>query len=111
MKTVLVVGREWKFRALLRAQLREEGYEALAFETLQDIEAEKVGAAALVFDTADFKPEEWQPQLTQLAAALPVLIVAGADESLHLPRARVLRRPIRLAEVVSALREIISARP
>ena len=111
MKTILVVGREWKFRALLRAQLREEGYEALAFETLQDAEAERAGAAALLFDTTGFKPEEWQRQLAQLAATLPVVLVAAADERVDIASARVLRRPVRLADIVSAVQEVINTRP
>jgi CheY-like chemotaxis protein len=111
MKTILIVGREWKFRALLRAQLREEGYEALAFETLQDAEAERASGAALVFDTAECKPEEWRPQLEQLAASLPVVVVAGADEPVDIAWARILRRPVRLADVVSALQEVIHTRP
>ena len=111
MQVILVVGREWKFRALLRAQLREEGYEALAFEILQDAEAELASAAALVFDTADFKPEEWQAQLQQLAATLPVVVVAGADEPVEILLACVLRRPVRLSDIVAAVREIKPAQP
>ena len=110
MKVILIVGREWKFRALLRAQLREEGYEALAFETLSDAETTLASAAALVLDTADFKPEEWQAQLQQLATGMPVLVVAGADEPVEIPRARVLRRPVRLADIVSVVRDVMNTR-
>jgi len=109
MKTMLVVGRDWKFRALLRAQLREEGYEALAFETLQDAEAERAGAAALVFDTTDSKPEEWRPLLQSLAASMPVIVVAGADEAVEVTPVRVLRRPVRLADIISVVCELTAA--
>ncbi len=111
MKTILVVGREWRFRALLRAQLREEGYEALAFETLQDAEAERVGAAAVVFDTSDTSPSDRLPALQHLAAQLPVVIVAGADEQVEITSAQVLRRPVRLADIISMVREVTSAVP
>lgn len=109
METVLVVGREWKFRALLRAQLREEGYEALAFETLGDAEAEQAGAAALVFDTTD-AGGEWLPALRRLAH-LPAVVVAGADERLEIERATILRRPVSVGHIVSVVREVISGHP
>ncbi len=109
MKTVLVVGREWKFRALLRAQLREEGYEALAFETLEDAEAEQAGAAALVFDTTD-AGAEWLPALRRLEH-LPVVVVAGAEEWLEIERATILRRPLSVGDIVSVVREVISGQP
>ncbi len=111
MKIVLVVGWDWKFRALLRAQLREEGYEALAFETLQDAEAQRADAAALVFDTTDSRPAEWQPLLQQLATSLPVVVVVGTEELMDVAPARVLRRPVRLADIISVVREVTSARP
>ena len=111
MKTILVVGRDWKFRALLRAQLREEGYEALAFETLKDAEAERAGAAALIFDTADTNLDDGLPALQRLATQLPVVVVAGADQRVDVAAVRVLRRPVRIADIISVMREVTAARP
>lgn len=105
MKTILVVGREWKFRALLRAQLREEGYQALGFATLKDAEEELAGAAALVFDTAEAPSGDWPTELAQVSASLPVLVVASATEVVEIPSARVLRRPLRIADVVAAVKD------
>jgi len=110
MKTVLVVGRDWKFRALLRAQLLEEGYAALGFETLEEAAAPLgLGAppAALVFDTTDALPGSFQPQLTALAERLPVVLVAAAGEPFDAGAARVLRRPLRLEEVMAELRALL----
>jgi DNA-binding response OmpR family regulator len=107
MKTVLVVGRDWKFRALLRAQLREEGYDALGFETLREAESEAAGAAALVFDTTDAQPADWQPALQRLAAQLPVVVVAGATEEANVPGAKVLRRPLSVADILGAVRKLV----
>jgi len=109
MKTVLVVGRDWKFRALLRAQLREEGYEALGFETLAEA-AEEIGRsapppAALVFDTAAAPSAELE-RLAALAAPVPLLVVAAAQENVTAPRARVLHRPLPLGQVVAAVRTL-----
>ena len=115
MKTVLVVGRAWKFRALLRAQLREENYDALGFATLEEA-ADQLAAgsppAALVFDSTDASPAVVQPQLAELARRLPVLVIAGAQDSFDFSpdkrrestAPRVLRRPLRLEEVVAAIK-------
>ncbi|MGH9813206.1 MAG: hypothetical protein ACRD4T_08730 [Candidatus Acidiferrales bacterium] len=111
MKTILVVGREWKFRALLRAQLREEGYDALGFETLQDAEGEVVGAAALIFDTTDSAATDWQPVLQRLAAQLPTIVVSGTTEEVTVPGAKLLRRPLSLADIIGVVRELTSAGP
>lgn len=104
MKTVLVVGRDWKFRALLRAQLREEGFDALGFETLEAAAAELAGAtpAAMVFDTAE-APAHELTQLPALSEKLFVLVVASAGEPLALPAAHILRRPVQLGQLVAAL--------
>jgi DNA-binding response OmpR family regulator len=110
MKTILVVGREWKFRALLRAQLLEEGYAALGFETLEEAAAQVSQGeppAALVFDTTDALPGSFQPQLAALAGRLPVVVVAAADESLDTAGARILHRPLRLEDVMAELRAVL----
>ena len=111
MKTILVVGRDWKSRALLRAQLREEGYEALGFETLEHAESEAAGAAALIFDTSDSPPSDWQPILQRLAAQLPVVVVAGASEEITLAPAQLLRRPVRIGDIITVVQKLTSAAP
>jgi FixJ family two-component response regulator len=111
MKTVLVVGRDWRFRALLRAQLREEGFYALGFETLADAQAEIGGSVVLIFDTTEARPAEWQPALQQLAARLPVVVVAGTGEEAAVAGAKVLRRPLSLADIARVVRELTTAAP
>ena len=104
MKTVLVVGRDWKFRALLRAQLREDGFDALGFESL-DAAAEVIARSApdaIVFDTTD-APGAELAQLSVLSKRLRVLVVASAGESVPLPEAQVLRRPVQLGQIIAAL--------
>jgi len=104
MKTVLVVGRDWKFRALLRAQLREDGFDALGFESL-DAAAEVIARStpdAIVFDTTGALTAELA-ELPALSQKLPLLVVASAGESLPLPENQILRRPIQLGQVIAAL--------
>lgn len=111
MKTILVVGRDWKLRALLRAQLREEGYDALGFETLKDAEGETAGAAALLFDTTEAHPGNWQPVLQSLAAQLPVVIVASSDEEVNVAGAHLLRRPVRIGDIITVVQKLASGSP
>lgn len=115
MKTILVVGRDWKFRALLRAQLREENFEALGCETLEEAAAHlgpgSPPPAALVFDTTGTDAAETRPQLTALAGRLPVVVVAAAHEEFPAPPLRVLRRPVRLEEVLAAVKSMAGPCP
>lgn len=110
MKTVLVVGRDWKFRALLRAQLREEGFDALGFETLADAEAALSTCApppaAFIFDTAEAPPAELA-QLPALSEKLPLLVVASAGESLPIPEENAVRRPVQIGLLVATLAQRI----
>lgn len=112
MKTVLVVGRDWKFRSLLRAQLREENFEALGFESLADAADEAVAGApekvaALVYDTTDAPSEETGPLLTALVGRVPIIVVAAAQEAISEASLTVLRRPVQLSEVVAAVRRLV----
>jgi DNA-binding response OmpR family regulator len=112
MKTIFVVGQEWSFRALLRAQLREEGYRALGLATLGEAAEALVSSPApalLVFDTAGAAPGEIQRQLPALAARLPVLVVAGAQEEVPVRVQRLLRRPLQIAGIVQAVKELAGA--
>lgn len=114
MKTILVVGRDWKFRALLRAQLREEDFEALGCETLEEAAAHlgpgSPPPAALVFDTTDSDAAEIRPQLTALAARLPVVVVAATHEEFPAPPLHVERRPLRLDALVAAVKSVVGPR-
>jgi DNA-binding NtrC family response regulator len=105
MKTVLVVGRDWKFRALLRAQLQEEGFDALGFETLEAAAGEIAGPTpdAVVFDTTD-APAAELAQLPTVSRELYLLVVASAGESLPLPEERVRRRPLQVSQLISVLK-------
>lgn len=114
MKTILVVGRDWKFRALLRAQLREEGFDALGFETLSDAIEELNRTApppsVVVFDTTDAAAPE-KAQLAGLAERVPVLVLASAQEPLEAAGWRVLRRPVQLSDVMAEVKALVESLP
>jgi len=110
MKTIFVVGREWRFRSLLRAQLREQGYDARGFETLAEVADALVNAPApalVVFDSTDSNATETAAHLHEWSGRLPVLVIAGAQEEVPPGAARVLRRPVSIGQVATLLAELL----
>ena len=119
MSQILIVGREWKFRALVRAELRELGYEALGAETLDEagkwIAASTEVPAAIVCDLAESDdPGRDLDQLELLARRVPVVLLASrasVPDPEALPKGlSVLYRPLSVADVVREVRARIEAR-
>ena len=81
MAQVLLAGRDWKTRALLRAQLIEEGLEVRAFESVAEaIEAatEKGAPPLLIADLAESSnPADEVSKLAGWSGRLPILIIAS----------------------------------
>jgi len=110
MKKLLVVGADWKFRALLRAELRERGYDARGYESLAEAEAELASGeppAALLLALPAGESNQQQEQIARWALYLPVILVVAGSEK-KLPEAaniRVLRHPVRVEDVVATVVE------
>jgi len=84
MTQVLVVEEDWQFRALLRAQLIEEGLEVEAYETvrtaLATLEETDLLPAMLVADLfASDDPSTNLEQLATWASQIPIWIIAGRN--------------------------------
>ncbi len=82
MSRVLLVGKEWKARALLRAQLLEEGVDAEAYETVRTaiaaVEGNELLPGLIVADlSASDDPATEADQLAAWAPQIPIWIVAG----------------------------------
>lgn len=118
MRAIFVVGRDWKFRALLRAELREQGYEALGFETLEEAADALVGGsaapAALVFDTTEASAKDTRTLLTALAEsgkARPIVVVAATQEEFEPDSFTILRRPLQVADVLRVVKRLLEPHP
>ncbi|MBI4482629.1 MAG: hypothetical protein HY652_07035 [Acidobacteria bacterium] len=112
--TIFIVGEEWKPRTLIRAQLREEGFEVTGLETLEEAEQlVRRGIAfpdLLIYDTpAQTLDLNTLQRLKAWAARSSVLVstsasaLAGMDlerEGLH----HVLVRPFLIEDVVRKVR-------
>jgi DNA-binding response OmpR family regulator len=110
MPTVFVIGEDWQLRATVRAELREQGVEAMGMESLDEAAqaiAQGTAPAAVVFDatTGDVS----RPILESLARRVPVIVVASRTQAAPIPEsvARVLWRPVRVAEIVAKVEEVL----
>jgi len=122
-RILIVMAEQWP-RALLRAALREAGYDAIGTRSLSGALAHPthapdrgpVGAIVLDAATIDAEPAVASrgaiAELVGRHAAAPVVLLASAvraDPPGHW--ARVIRRPFAIEDVVRAVEELAEARP
>jgi DNA-binding response OmpR family regulator len=110
MPTVFVIGEDWHLRANVRAELRNQGIEALGMETLDDAaQALARGAVpdAIVLD-ASCRPIA-DAKLAEFARHAPLIVVASRTAAAPAldAAAAVLWRPVRVGEVVEKVRELL----
>lgn len=115
MTHVVLVGGDWQFRALLRAQLIEEGLEVKAYETVQaalaSLEETDLRPAMLVVDL--FASDDPPADIEQLAAwtsQIPIWIVASRNliaEKRFKGRGFevILFRPVDMGELVEQIKQ------
>jgi hypothetical protein len=108
MPTVFVIGEDWTLRSLVRAELREHGVEALGMETPE--EAARAAAAgtvpsAVVLDATSLGGEP--AALPFLARSVPVLVVTSPGAPAPAWAAAVLRRPVRVGEIVAGVENLL----
>ena len=118
---VLLIGKDWKTRALLRAQLLEEGVDVEAYESLAEALEASMGVgevpALLLADlSASPNPAVEIAQLAHWSRRIPIWIIARrtvADESEFEGRGfeAVLFRPIDLGELVERIKQWVRPSP
>ncbi len=115
MAQVILIGKEWQSRALVRAQLIEEGLDVEAFLTAQ-MALEGAGELLPELIVADLSESEnlegEVDELAQWARQVPIWILAGRDLIAgKLLRGRgfemVLYRPIDVGELVQQIKRRI----
>jgi DNA-binding NtrC family response regulator len=120
MMEVLLVGKDWTARALLRAQLLEEGIDVEAYESVSeavDILRERPRLPTLLIAdlTASDNPRADADQLASWTAQLPVWIIAShvtvAGNNLkHRGFEMVLFRPLHMNELVNQIKRRLGKR-
>ncbi|MGD0127305.1 MAG: hypothetical protein ABSF46_18240 [Terriglobia bacterium] len=120
MAQVFLAGKDWQARALLRAQLLEEGVGVEAFETVREalaqLEFYAVRPALLVADiAASDHPSADVESLASWAKRIPIWIIASHTSSV--PGGldgrgfeRLLFRPIDLGKLVEQVRQRVGRR-
>lgn len=111
MPTVFIIGEDWKLRGALRAELLEQGIEALGFASLGDAARHAEASAGpdlVVLDASTAIPDDpvAAASLTRHAALLAV--VSGISDTPQLPpHAVLMRRPVRVSEIVLRVRQML----
>jgi CheY-like chemotaxis protein len=112
MAQLVLVGRDWNTRALLRAQLLEEGVEVEAYESLEDAHQALVPPlpALLVADlTASDDPGDIR-DLTSWVKRVPTWIIAGRSSGVPADLEgrgfeRIFFRPVDVGELVNLIKQ------
>jgi hypothetical protein len=117
MAIVFVIARDWTLRTTVRAELRELGIDALGMESPEDVgralAAGQTPAVVVLEGTAEIAGD---PAVQKLVKRVPTILVASRMETLpsipedatHEPAfASVFYRPVRIAEIVARVREIL----
>lgn len=116
MPKVSVISADWTLRVTVRAELLQEGFEALGMDSVADLaQAVTQGAipSAIVLDAALVTPETAGP-LSGLARRVPTVVVASRPEVAGEPGAHlegaavVLYRPVRVGEIVSRVKQLLA---
>jgi hypothetical protein len=102
---VFVISPDWTLRAMVRAELREAGVEALGMEGIDDLTEELargVVPSVVVLDGVELEKPDAREALQNLAANIAILVVdSRIAPAPGLSSAEVLRRPIRVQDIVS----------
>jgi DNA-binding response OmpR family regulator len=103
MPIVFVVSPDWTLRAMVRAELREAHIEALGMETTRDVAeslARGIAPSLIVLDGAELENPAAREALEDLAQNV-LVVDSRTTPAPALPGAEVLRRPVRIHEIVS----------
>lgn len=114
---ILLIGREWRSRALARAQLLEDGFDVIAVESWREagpILRSKSRPLVVVFDLAgEPRPAAILKTLRRLISGDRVLVLTAAgalrsDEIRQLGFQEVLARPFSVGEAASATAKLVT---
>jgi DNA-binding response OmpR family regulator len=118
---ILLIAADWQFRALLRAQLLEEGFEVKSWPSLENALVFLIRGGeppqAIVLDTESVCVESRiVSDLWRLADMAPLLLCTGAGgraelDGMQLPPSMILVRPFRIRDVVREVHRAVSGLP
>jgi DNA-binding response OmpR family regulator len=109
MQVVFVIAPDWTLRTAVRAELRELGIKALGMESADDV-GRALGAgekpSAILLEAVSQLGAD--PAIRNLVSHVPTIVIASRTEKLDLPPVTaVLYRPVRIAEILNRIRELL----
>lgn len=118
MGEILLIAADWQLRALVRAQLLEEGFDVRALPSLEIALAHLLRSSGqprlTIVDTQDLQVETRQlSDLWRLTGHAPLILCGGvlSGEALvqeGLAPAEVLLRPFRVGDLVAQVRKVLA---
>ncbi len=105
---IFIIGRDWKFRALLRAELLEKCFEAVGLASLDEagqLMASGTLPRLTVFDMSDYDRTRDLARLLALAkpGGLLLLVSPGTKLPQELSTASLLRRPVSVGTIAEEI--------
>jgi len=120
MAIVFVIARDWKLRTAVRAELRELGIDALGMESAEDVgRAVAAGQIPVVVVLEGTARIAGNTAIQKLIERAPTILIASRTENLSPSPAdagvvsggpglaAVYYRPVRIAEIVGRVRELL----
>ncbi len=117
IRAAIVVVKDWKERAFLRAELIEEGIRTFAVERMCEVEEWLADPSVLpiiiIYDTNNQdNPSRDLKRLSELASHIPLLIIATPAEKREinfdeLGLKHIIIRPTRIGDVVGHVKQIL----
>jgi DNA-binding response OmpR family regulator len=114
LPTVFVISEDWALRAPLRAELLEQGIEALGFDCVDDaLHAAADGHWPALVVADDAALDAGRPELATLLQRSGLLVItSGAGDATAPPSgAATLRRPVRVGEITARVRQMLEGQP
>jgi DNA-binding response OmpR family regulator len=116
-RVLLIMPQQWP-RALLRAELREQGYDAIGARNISEAQRyptadpERGPVRLVLVDDAALTPEHkglLESLLARHGRPPAILLARAGHEDASRPWARVLHRPVRIDDIVQAVRAVLPA--
>ena len=105
---VFIVARDWPLRALVRAELRQKGIEALGMQMAAEV-GTRIAAGMVPSAVVLEAGEHVETGMDLLARRVPMVVVASVAGRDVWPKnaAVVLRKPLRIGEVAQAVIQLL----
>ena len=113
MPIVFIIAPDWTLRTALRAELRESGIDALGMDSPNDVAYARASAQIPNVIVVEATPELLDDlRIQSLLRRVPTILIASRTLTVPLPpTAAVLYRPVRIADIVARVNDLLARNP